>query len=442
MVDHPFRQHAANVTGLAGSALLDALVENTPFGLPVDESLGDYEFNTGTAPTSVVEMASGVVFSYDPTDTTTPASNDVLVTGDGKRYKSAEGSALQFASVISIETTPPVSPSLYDAHIVGVSATGDYAGHDGDITAWTQRGWKFAIPFVGSVVLNEQTDTFLYHTTSGLWTDQTFGVADNSIRLEKSRHPMGMAVESILNTPPVSPAIEIYYIVGDTPTGAWAGQAKKVAYWDGSAWQFITAYEGAQVFDRGQALPLTYKSGAWAGVAEAVVAQLIARIPVDVTQGFTASDLEADIASFVYQGDTNHFLQVVFERRLEHTADSYLSFREDDTSSTGALATSFNRLGLVRDSETSFVEQYFSFEGSHITSVGADQDHYIMPGGHVIGDDAHPRDIYGRWDLGFHKILDANSHTYKLRVKSVSTYQNDRTGYRFEGDFAIYLWTE
>ncbi|MBN7822439.1 DUF2793 domain-containing protein [Bowmanella yangjiangensis] len=43
------------------------------------------------------------------------------------------------------------------------------------------------------------------------------------------------------NTPPVSPASGARYIVGTAPTGAWAGQANKLARWLDSTWTFFDA---------------------------------------------------------------------------------------------------------------------------------------------------------------------------------------------------------
>ena len=43
------------------------------------------------------------------------------------------------------------------------------------------------------------------------------------------------------NTPPASPANGARYIVGTSPTGAWAGQADRLARWLDGAWQFFDA---------------------------------------------------------------------------------------------------------------------------------------------------------------------------------------------------------
>lgn len=46
-------------------------------------------------------------------------------------------------------------------------------------------------------------------------------------------------VDAGVNTPPAMPAEGDSYIVGDSPTGDWAGQANKIAIYHGGAWRFV-----------------------------------------------------------------------------------------------------------------------------------------------------------------------------------------------------------
>jgi len=49
------------------------------------------------------------------------------------------------------------------------------------------------------------------------------------------------------NTPPVSPVEGETYVLGSSPTGAWAGQANKIAtYYSG--WIFLTPAEGMRIW--------------------------------------------------------------------------------------------------------------------------------------------------------------------------------------------------
>lgn len=60
-------------------------------------------------------------------------------------------------------------------------------------------------------------------------------------------------VDKDLATPPGTPTDEAAYIVAGSPTGAWSGQAGKIAYWSSASgsWSFITPAKGwrASVLD-------------------------------------------------------------------------------------------------------------------------------------------------------------------------------------------------
>lgn len=71
-----------------------------------------------------------------------------------------------------------------------------------------------------------------------------------------------------LATPPGSPAAGDTYIVAASPTGAWAGKAKDVAVWDGTAWVFYTPRTGWVTFIEDENKLSAYYSSAWsAGIA-------------------------------------------------------------------------------------------------------------------------------------------------------------------------------
>lgn len=73
-----------------------------------------------------------------------------------------------------------------------------------------------------------------------------------------------------LATPPGSPANGDTYIVASSPTGAWSGQAGKVAVYNGptTAWVFYTPRTGWVAFIEDEAKLSAYYSSAWsAGIA-------------------------------------------------------------------------------------------------------------------------------------------------------------------------------
>lgn len=70
------------------------------------------------------------------------------------------------------------------------------------------------------------------------------------------------AIDKDLATPPGSPATGDVYIVAASPTGAWAGQAKNVAYFD-QIWRFITPREGLSLWVNDENLIYSFDGTNW-----------------------------------------------------------------------------------------------------------------------------------------------------------------------------------
>lgn len=70
-------------------------------------------------------------------------------------------------------------------------------------------------------------------------------------------------VISSLNTPPASPNIGDVYLVGNSPTGVWAGHDKDVATWDGSIWTFIDGVQGNFLYNASLGITYIFRSGNW-----------------------------------------------------------------------------------------------------------------------------------------------------------------------------------
>jgi hypothetical protein len=54
-------------------------------------------------------------------------------------------------------TSVPPAPQIGQCWIVGVAASGAWAGHDGALACWTAGGWRFAAAFEGMTVWNLAT---------------------------------------------------------------------------------------------------------------------------------------------------------------------------------------------------------------------------------------------------------------------------------------------
>lgn len=96
------------------------------------------------------------------------------------------------------------------------------------------------------------------------------------------------------NTPPASPTAGDLYVVGTSPTGAWAGQAKNIASWTGSVWKFTVPDGGWHAYSVATNLQFAYVAGSWQltdGVAS-VVGQ---------TGTVTAAHIEAGLSNFGFR---------------------------------------------------------------------------------------------------------------------------------------------
>ena len=65
--------------------------------------------------------------------------------------------------------TPPGSPVLGAAYDIGVGATGDWAGHDGELAMWSEGGWRYITPLEGWLMWDKALGAlFVYQ--AGIWT--------------------------------------------------------------------------------------------------------------------------------------------------------------------------------------------------------------------------------------------------------------------------------
>lgn len=65
-------------------------------------------------------------------------------------------------------STPPSTPADGDTYIVGASATGAWAGHDGDIAYYSTNAWDFIAPTEGVRIYLADANA-LYVYTGSAW---------------------------------------------------------------------------------------------------------------------------------------------------------------------------------------------------------------------------------------------------------------------------------
>ena len=93
-----------------------------------------------------------------------------------------------------------------------------------------------------------------------------------------------------LNTPPVSPTKGDRYIVGSSPTDAWSGQSKKITYWSGSAWIFITATEGYSVWVKDEDKFYKYDGTNWLEIFNLITSPGVDHFASGIIASFTANE--------------------------------------------------------------------------------------------------------------------------------------------------------
>lgn len=83
-----------------------------------------------------------------------------------------------------------------------------------------------------------------------------------------------------LDTPPSSPVPGQCWVVGASPTGAWAGQAGKMAGWTSGGWRFIEPRAGMAAWDIGNGYWLRHDGSSWRAGEIAALALEIGGIQV------------------------------------------------------------------------------------------------------------------------------------------------------------------
>jgi hypothetical protein len=65
------------------------------------------------------------------------------------------------------------------------------------------------------------------------------------------------------NDPADAPELGSCYIVGDSPTGEWAGKSQCIAGYTSGGWRFIAPIEGMSAYVKAMGVYACYRAGAW-----------------------------------------------------------------------------------------------------------------------------------------------------------------------------------
>lgn len=172
---------------------------------------------------------------YYATGTVSVSNGSTTVTGSGVVWSTVfAGDTLELAGQRVTIASAPVSP--YSSLTLAAAWTGT-----------TQSGASYVIRY----------DAPSRFTVSYLAT-QVRAFVDKTAIIEAAAPTY--SVLAVTNTPPGSPVANDTYALGASPTGAWSGNAGKLAQWTGSAWSFTTPEGGWLAYAVGDRL-YAYDSG-------------------------------------------------------------------------------------------------------------------------------------------------------------------------------------
>lgn len=212
------------------------------------------------------------------------------------------------------------------------------------------------------------------------------------------------AISRTTDTPPGSPATGDLYIVGASPTGDWAGQANKIAYFD-QIWRFIEPHEGSLLWVNDENLVYAYNGSSWAAINSAsgvdtrqtVWIPAAAMRPSSTNGSSSLNQLEIaagqpDIVTLDFDASTEQYAQfsLAFRKGWNEgtvTAQFYWSHPSTTTnfgvvwglqgvacSNDDAMGTSFGTAQEATDTGGTTNDIYASPETSAITVAGSPAD--------------------------------------------------------------------
>jgi hypothetical protein len=100
-----------------------------------------------------------------------------------------------------------------------------------------------------------------------------------------------------LNTPPASPAEGECWIIGASPTGAWAGQANQLSQRIGDAWVFYAPFVGLVVADAATLGQWGWNGSAWTLVAPRLLQASVTYHPPSLDAGTGATTTVAVVGA-------------------------------------------------------------------------------------------------------------------------------------------------
>ena len=111
-------------------------------------------------------------------------------------------------------------------------------------------------------------------------------------------------------TPTTSPPEGETWALGDSPTGAWAGEAGKLATWRGNGWLFVTPQTGWRAYGVTPALTRVYDGTDWTSMAEPPVLENLPGVGINATSDATNKLAVSADATLLNHAGSGHQLKL------------------------------------------------------------------------------------------------------------------------------------
>lgn len=245
---------------------------------------------------------AGVLWKRDDADVTSVTDGvTVYVTSDNVRFKNnaITGQSYGYWRVTDFRNAPPSTPTAGDTYGVGTSPTGAFATKGKNIATCLVGGaspiWTFTAPRSGYIAFDRSRGIYMSYTEGGSWIDGLGLVtAVGSIAPEALLVPR-ITVQSQTSTPPASPSLGQYFLIGAGATGAWVGldqQVAKCTNATGPVWTTYPASEGWGAWNVATKRSMIFSNSVWADAVRPRIVNYpnrIARASTITTSG-TATD--------------------------------------------------------------------------------------------------------------------------------------------------------
>ncbi len=128
---------------------------------------------------------------------------------------------------------------------------------------------------------------------------ETLRVGDIQAALDNLQRRCPPVISVGLNTPPASPATGDAYVVGTSPTGAWASNAKALAVCSnatGPVWAFVTpTNDQSMVYNRADGSHYRYTASAWSAIGSGINDGQITAVKLDTSTATKKSEFRAAV---------------------------------------------------------------------------------------------------------------------------------------------------